>query len=102
MGSLGPTELIIIFFIILLLFGAKKLPDLARGLGKGIREFQDASKEITDEIKNASDYDSSSRRSQSRPSSGPQHQAPEPEESNEAAQADEAEEQAEDTEEEKA
>jgi len=53
MGSLGPTELIIIFAIILLLFGANKLPELARGLGKGIREFKDAQKEVTDEIKNA-------------------------------------------------
>ncbi|HKJ68847.1 MAG TPA: twin-arginine translocase TatA/TatE family subunit [bacterium] len=57
MGSLGPTELIIIFGIILLLFGAKKLPELARGLGRGIREFKDATNEITDEIKNA-DYQS--------------------------------------------
>ena len=53
MGSLGPTELIIIFGIILLLFGAKKLPELARGLGRGIREFKDATNEISDEIKNA-------------------------------------------------
>lgn len=57
MGALGPTELIIIFGIILLLFGAKKLPELARGLGRGIREFKDATNEITDEIKNA-DYQS--------------------------------------------
>lgn len=56
MGSLGPTELIIIFGIILLLFGAKKLPELARGLGRGIREFKDATNEISDEIKNA-DYE---------------------------------------------
>jgi len=50
MGSLGMPELIIIFGIILLLFGAKKLPELARGLGKGIREFKDATNEISDEI----------------------------------------------------
>lgn len=48
--NLGPTELIIILFIILLLFGAKKIPDLARGLGRGVREFKDASKEIKREI----------------------------------------------------
>ncbi|MCF7805183.1 MAG: twin-arginine translocase TatA/TatE family subunit [Candidatus Marinimicrobia bacterium] len=53
MGSLGPTELIIILAIILLLFGSKKLPELARGLGRGIREFKDATNEITEEIKNA-------------------------------------------------
>lgn len=55
--GLGPTELIIIFGILLLLFGAKKLPELARGLGRGIREFKDASQEITDEISRA-DYSS--------------------------------------------
>jgi sec-independent protein translocase protein TatA len=66
MGALGPTELIIIFFIILLLFGAKKLPELARGLGKGIKEFQSASKEISDEIRNAT-YEDRSPRQSSRP-----------------------------------
>ena len=50
MCSLGMPELIILFGIILLLFGAKKLPELARGLGRGIREFKDATNEITDEI----------------------------------------------------
>jgi len=44
--SLGPTELLIIFFIIILLFGAKKLPELAKGLGKGIKEFRSSIKEI--------------------------------------------------------
>jgi TatA/E family protein of Tat protein translocase len=39
MFGIGTTELIIIMFIILLIFGAKKLPELAQGLGKGIREF---------------------------------------------------------------
>ena len=41
--NLGGSELIIILIIVLLLFGAKRIPDLARGLGKGIREFKDAS-----------------------------------------------------------
>ncbi len=57
MGSLGPSELLIIFLIVLLLFGSKKLPELARGLGRGIREFQKASREIQDEITRA-EYDS--------------------------------------------
>lgn len=48
--SLGGPEVIIILFAILLLFGAKKIPELARGMGKGIREFKDATKEIKDEI----------------------------------------------------
>jgi sec-independent protein translocase protein TatA len=42
MPNIGVTELLIILFIIILLFGAKKLPDLARGLGQGIREFKKA------------------------------------------------------------
>ncbi len=42
MFGLGIQELLVIFFIIVLLFGAKKLPDLAAGLGKGIREFKKA------------------------------------------------------------
>ncbi len=53
MGSLGPSELLIIFLIVLLLFGSKKLPELARGLGRGIREFQKASREIQSEITRA-------------------------------------------------
>jgi len=50
MFGIGTTELIIIMFIILLIFGAKKLPELAQGLGKGIREFKRASSEIQDEL----------------------------------------------------
>ncbi len=49
-GSIGPTELIIIFVIILLIFGGKKLPELAKGLGKGIREFKKATKDVQDEL----------------------------------------------------
>ena len=52
MFNLGTAELLIIFLVILLLFGAKRLPELARGLGKGINEFKDAvetgKKEILD------------------------------------------------------
>tara|TARA_B100001113_G_C20894169_1_gene528367 strand:- start:262 stop:435 length:174 start_codon:yes stop_codon:yes gene_type:complete len=52
MFGLGPMEIGVILFIILLLFGAKKLPELARGLGKGIKEFKKASSDIKDEIDN--------------------------------------------------
>jgi sec-independent protein translocase protein TatA len=45
----GPEWLIIILFVIIF-FGAKKIPELARGLGKGIREFKDATKGVKDEI----------------------------------------------------
>ena len=43
--SLGPTELIIALVVILLLFGAKRIPELARGLGSGVREFRAGTKE---------------------------------------------------------
>jgi sec-independent protein translocase protein TatA len=42
MGKLGITEIIIILLIVLLLFGGKKIPELMKGLGKGIKEFKDA------------------------------------------------------------
>jgi TatA/E family protein of Tat protein translocase len=42
LGGLGTSELIVLVLIILLLFGAKRIPNLARGLGKGIKEFKDA------------------------------------------------------------
>ena len=50
LGGLGATEAVLIFLAIVFLFGAKKIPELARGLGKGIREFKDATKEIKDNI----------------------------------------------------
>ena len=46
----GTTEISIIAAVILLLFGGAKLPELMRGLGKGIREFKDASREVKKEI----------------------------------------------------
>ena len=50
--NIGGPEMILIFVVILLLFGGKKLPELARGLGKGLREFKDASDGIKREIHN--------------------------------------------------
>jgi len=51
MFGLGPWELALIFLVILLLFGAKRLPEMAQGIGKGIKEFRKAIKDTTDEIK---------------------------------------------------
>ena len=48
--GLGTQEMIFIFVALLLLFGAKKIPELARGLGKGIREFKDATKDVRENI----------------------------------------------------
>ena len=51
--NLGGPDLIIILLIILVLFGAKKLPELARGMGSAIKEFQKAKDEFTDELHSA-------------------------------------------------
>jgi TatA/E family protein of Tat protein translocase len=44
-GNFGTTEILLIVFVIVLLFGAKRIPELFRGMGQGVREFKDASKE---------------------------------------------------------
>ncbi|MCX7985078.1 MAG: twin-arginine translocase TatA/TatE family subunit [Bacteroidetes bacterium] len=53
MGNIGGQELFIILLIVLIFFGAKKLPELARGLGQGIREFRKAAKDVQDEVEKA-------------------------------------------------
>lgn len=53
--NLGGGEIFIILLIILLLFGSKKIPELARGLGKGIRYFKDATNEIQEDIRESVD-----------------------------------------------
>jgi sec-independent protein translocase protein TatA len=53
-GMPGGWEWIIIILVVLIFFGAKKIPELARGLGKGIREFKDATKEIKKDIEDSS------------------------------------------------
>lgn len=50
LGVLGTNEIIIILVIVLLLFGGKKIPELMRGLGKGVREFNDAKSNVKKEI----------------------------------------------------
>ena len=50
MGPLGFNEILIILIIVLLLFGGKKIPELMRGLGKGVREFNDAKSNVRREI----------------------------------------------------
>ena len=53
--GIGPIEIIGVLVIALLLFGGKKLPELAKGLGKGIKEFKKAKKDVSDEINNSMD-----------------------------------------------
>jgi sec-independent protein translocase protein TatA len=53
LGVLGTNEIIIILVIVLLLFGGKKIPELMRGLGKGVREFNDAKSNVKKEIEDS-------------------------------------------------
>jgi len=53
--GLGPWEIALVILVIIILFGGKKLPELARGLGLGLREFKKAKQEIKDEVKNVAD-----------------------------------------------
>ena len=53
MGTLSPFHWIIVLLVIVLLFGAKKIPELAKGLGQGIKEFKKASTETTKELNEA-------------------------------------------------
>ena len=52
-GFVGPQEIIIILIIVLLLFGGRKIPELMKGLGKGMKEFKNATKEEDGEKKNS-------------------------------------------------
>jgi sec-independent protein translocase protein TatA len=54
-GNLGTGEIILILLIVLIFFGAKKIPELAQGLGKGMREFRKAARDIQDEVENPAD-----------------------------------------------
>lgn len=55
MFGLGFGELIVIFLIALIFIGPKKLPELAKGLGKGLKQFQDAAKGLSDQLQNPDD-----------------------------------------------
>lgn len=50
LAFIGTTELLLIAAIALLLFGGKKLPELMRGLGRGVKEFKEGVKEVTNEV----------------------------------------------------
>lgn len=51
--NLGTSEIVLILFVVMLLFGANKIPELARGIGKGMREFKDATNGIQREIQDS-------------------------------------------------
>jgi len=54
-GIFGGWEIVLILAVVLILFGAKKLPELAKGLGQGIKEFKKATREVTEEISTVMD-----------------------------------------------
>ncbi len=54
-NAIGPVEMLVIFIIVLMVFGADKIPELARGLGKGIREFKKAANMVRNEILSEAD-----------------------------------------------
>ena len=51
LSSMGPMEIVLIAFLVLLMFGGKKIPELMKGLCRGVREFNDAKNSVTNEIK---------------------------------------------------
>jgi sec-independent protein translocase protein TatA len=86
-GFFGGWEIVLILAVVLILFGAKKLPELAKGLGQGIKEFKKATNDVTSELQRAADVndDYSSRQVQYRqpertieaaPAAAPQTPAP--------------------------
>ncbi len=57
MGSIGWSELLVIFLVVLLLFGTRRLPEVGRSLGKAIKEFKKAGKELQDDLYMSLDED---------------------------------------------
>ena len=76
-GFFGGWEIVLILAVVLILFGAKKLPELAKGLGTGIKEFKKATREVQDEIANATTEEPPQKRV-SPPAAPTQAQTPPP------------------------
>jgi len=65
MGNMGWTEILLIAFVVLLLFGGRKIPELMRGLGRGVREFNDAKNNVRKEIEESVSEKEAERKSSS-------------------------------------
>jgi sec-independent protein translocase protein TatA len=63
-GNVGTGEIILIALAVLLLFGGKKIPELMKGIGKGVKSFKDGVKGIEDDISASLEEDSSTRKSE--------------------------------------
>lgn len=61
-GTLGTAEIVIIVLVILLLFGGKKIPELMKGIGKGVKSFKDGVNGLEDDIKNAGSTDDNTQK----------------------------------------
>jgi sec-independent protein translocase protein TatA len=77
-GFFGGWEIVLILAVVLLLFGAKKLPELAKGLGTGIKEFKKATREVTDEIQNAGETSAPAPKPTPSANTTPQQSQPKP------------------------
>lgn len=71
MFGLGSSELIIIAIIVFLLFGAKRLPEVGKGLGQAIKEFKKVKKEVSEESQKLSEQNSQTHQSEAQPKSNP-------------------------------
>jgi sec-independent protein translocase protein TatA len=81
--ALGGWEIVLILAVFLILFGAKRLPELAKGLGHSIKEFKKATREVTDEVQKAADetsapQDKSPAKDQSQPAQTVSQSSPPP------------------------
>lgn len=76
---LGGWEIILILAVVLILFGAKKLPELAKGLGTGIKEFKKATREVTEEVQKAGEEPAAPPQKTIPPNTTPQSQGQPPE-----------------------
>jgi TatA/E family protein of Tat protein translocase len=63
MGRIGMPEIVVIALVVVLLFGAKKLPEFARALGKALKEFKNAGRDFSDEVKKSADDQNDDKKS---------------------------------------
>lgn len=62
LGSLGMPEVLLIVLVVLLLFGGKKIPELMKGLGKGVRSFKEGMNEVQSELKDVTTTETSEKK----------------------------------------